>query len=498
MTNTNQDRERTKSRITYAATPEGIKSAEAKLNNGFASKKIFADLVPISRSTVTKFFAGKPIELDGFLQICNKLKLDWKEIAGIKSCVDNGEIEQELNSDEEEKVTFTITSSVGKKDIAKLKSIIRLTQKLAKDNLIDAIDIEEGSIKVTLKGSQSGLKRLEKLFQSGELTKIFKRELNITVEDVSFIDAKSFENHQKNQNRKLLAFTIAGDVNRADINILKAALTDTSDDRQKNIDNTIQESKTKSEVFHISIALIFASLIRGNLFNVFKIISNSNRINLSGANLSDINLSGANLSDINLSGADLSGAFLSGAFLSGANLSGADLSGADLRDARMGEANLSRANLSDANLILADLSEVNLRGADLSGADLSEVNLRDANLRGANLSLADLRDARLSLANLSGAFLSGADLNNAKLSDVNLSGANLSGADLRDANLSDVNLRGANLSDVNLRGANLIGANVEKAHFSDSLGISESLKQDLIKRGAIFEDSPGDRSEVFT
>jgi uncharacterized protein YjbI with pentapeptide repeats len=72
-------------------------------------------------------------------------------------------------------------------------------------------------------------------------------------------------------------------------------------------------------------------------------------------------------------------------------------------------------------------------------------------------------------------------------------GANLSGADLSGANLS-----GANLSGADLMGANLSKTKVEKARFSSNLGISESMKQDLIKQGAIFEDSPGDRSEVPT
>jgi hypothetical protein len=54
----------------------------------------------------------------------------------------------------------------------------------------------------------------------------------------------------------------------------------------------------------------------------------SQKLNLSGADLSKANLKWANLSGANLSGADLSKANLSGANLSGANLSEANLSGA--------------------------------------------------------------------------------------------------------------------------------------------------------------------------
>nr|WP_281363570.1 pentapeptide repeat-containing protein [Microcoleus asticus] len=74
----------------------------------------------------------------------------------------------------------------------------------------------------------------------------------------------------------------------------------------------------------------------------------------------------------------------------------------------------------------------------------------------------------------------------------------MSGADLSGAYLSGADLSGADLSGADLSGADLSKTRVEKARFRANLGISESMKQDLIKQGAIFEDSPGDRSEVLT
>ncbi|MGB3695170.1 MAG: pentapeptide repeat-containing protein [Spirulinaceae cyanobacterium] len=56
---------------------------------------------------------------------------------------------------------------------------------------------------------------------------------------------------------------------------------------------------------------------------------------------------------------------------------------------------------------------------------------------------------------------------------------------------------GANLTEANLIGADLSGANVHEAKFGDNQGISETIKRDLIQRGAIFEDSPGDRAKVL-
>jgi uncharacterized protein YjbI with pentapeptide repeats len=142
--------------------------------------------------------------------------------------------------------------------------------------------------------------------------------------------------------------------------------------------------------------------------------------------------------------------------------------------------NLRGANLSGANLLGANLNGANLDGCNLSISRLSIANLRGANLRGANLSGADLF----------GADLSGADLSIANLRDVNLNGADLSGADLGGANLS-----GANLSRTKLHGAKLSGVDVKNTRFESSSGISESMKQNLIDKGAIFDGNLGDRSE---
>ncbi|HEY9906381.1 MAG TPA: pentapeptide repeat-containing protein, partial [Thermosynechococcaceae cyanobacterium] len=76
---------------------------------------------------------------------------------------------------------------------------------------------------------------------------------------------------------------------------------------------------------------------------------------------------------------------------------------------------------------------------------------------------------------------------------ANLSLANLSGVNLSLANLSEASLNGVNLSLANLSEAVVVFARFEAAR-----GISEESKRDLIQRGAIFEDAPGDRSEVPT
>jgi uncharacterized protein YjbI with pentapeptide repeats len=144
---------------------------------------------------------------------------------------------------------------------------------------------------------------------------------------------------------------------------------------------------------------------------------------------------------------------------------------------------LSHANLSEAILQYADLRYANLNNTDLNNANLLEANLSSANLNGANLFLSILNDAMLCNTSLSGASLSSANLSDADLGDADLSNANLSGAQLRGADLSNTNLS---------------GASVNNTQFGYNKGISESMRRDLIARGAIFEDSSGDRSESKT
>jgi uncharacterized protein YjbI with pentapeptide repeats len=230
--------------------------------------------------------------------------------------------------------------------------------------------------------------------------------------------------------------------------------------------------------------------------------------------------------DLNLKGACLINADLTNAFMVNAVLCNANLSNAKLRHAKLQNTNLCNAELTNSDLHCADLSSPHVVSfyTNLSGA-----NLINANLSNTNLYRVDISNANLSNANLSGAILIFANLSNAKLNHANLEGviirrpdihsandtigAQLGGADLSDANLTNVDLTRsclndailirANLIGTDFRGADLLNANldfavVNKAKFGNNKGISESMRQDLLSRGAIFEDSPGDRSESQT
>jgi uncharacterized protein YjbI with pentapeptide repeats len=457
---------RKKKKITIPASSEGLKIAEnALIRLGFDSKINFAKAQLLSRRTITKFFQCRLIQLDSFKKICQELKLDWTKIAGISEGKHSKipEITDCINADINERgekmhtqrfyrqvtarneKTHTIKAKIkwiG--DIKSCEDLSRLEWNLRKfsGDSLKITDIKEGSIRLTVEGSQEDIDRLVSRIKSGEL----KEVSGFPVEDVQILSESSEDDERNELNNKW--------------------------------------------------CLVREIVIQG--------ITNRN---LSGFDLSDADLRYANLSGANLRSADLSGADLSGANLRSADLSGADLSGADLIDANLMSAYLSGADLRSADLSGAYLISAYLIGTNLIGANLSGANLRSANLRSADLSGADLIDANLSGANLIGANFSGANLSGANLIGdrirayrihADLSGANLSGADLSGADLSGANLSGADLSGAGLIDTNLSKTKVEKARFSSNLGFSESMKQDLIKQGAIFEDSPGDRSEVLT
>jgi uncharacterized protein YjbI with pentapeptide repeats len=169
------------------------------------------------------------------------------------------------------------------------------------------------------------------------------------------------------------------------------------------------------------------------------------------------------------------------------------------------------------------LRGVDLRGAKLNGADLRGANLLGANLRFANLDGTNFGDAISTnkegpIKNLFDGIYTRWKFTSRKrfprtVSRITVHQTRRAVARImidqprkarEHTNLSDANLSDASLIDANLIGANLIGvnlrdANVKGAKFGNNLGISKSMKQDLIERGAIFDDAPpGDRSQSRT
>ncbi|HLP87535.1 MAG TPA: pentapeptide repeat-containing protein [Nostocaceae cyanobacterium] len=450
-----------KTKITYTASKQGVERAKKALQRlGFDSQDSFAKSIYLSRSTLTKFLYHRPIQLDSFKRICEALELNWQEIIAIDQEQELSRMSQidhfeELNINQEDGIVPRLIREVIVKDTQNLRTKLTITLKGEIDEVqdpkiiqsilreysgdtIEITAIREGSIKLTIKGSQEDIEKLISCIKSGEL-----RELNgFPIEDIEIFS----EDLDKEDNNKIN--------NKWDL--VREIVTQGAEEK-----------------------------------------------NLQNADLSDADLSNADLSRANLNRADLSNANLSHANLIAAKLFFADLSCAnlistDLMDAKLTHAKLTYAELTHANLIAAKLTRADLTHAYLSFANFSSTDLSRAYLNFAKLTGVNLSNANLIGANLIGADLNGADLNGADLNFADLNSADLSRANLSRANLIGTNLNRANLSRANLSNADLFDAKVENAIFGDNEGISLEERDSLILRGAIFRDSPGDRSEILT
>ncbi|MBD2140352.1 pentapeptide repeat-containing protein [Anabaena sp. FACHB-1250] len=446
--------------------------------------------ISCSRQTVSKFLTGKRISKELFISLCNELNLNWQDIAELES-------EQDKNSRTFPSMNRPISNNPSTEGTGALTAVVEVNtvQTYITSNTINGI------FSITIPGDiNSFLKNRKKQNNLVKALRILSSDEKATISNIEKGSIKITFNVSSDGIKKL--------EEEPDKIILVARIICRSEGEELDLSDTDLSHVDLSGLDLSGINFSCADLRDANLENA----------NLENADLDCADLSGANLRGANLKGTSLNDSILNDSIIDdkwltvwkivnqsflGRDLIGADLSSANLSSANLRRANLKRADLSGADLTRADLSganliEANLSGADLTRADLSGANLIEANLSGANLRRANLSGADLIEANLSGADLIGADLIEANLSGADLIGANLSGADLIEANLIGANLRFANLIGADLTGTALVFANVENAHFGSNPGIYEDAKRELKQRGAIFEDSPGDRSKVPT
>jgi uncharacterized protein YjbI with pentapeptide repeats len=317
-----------------AATPEGLEQLEKKRRIFGKTAETIGGLAGVSRSSTQNFFGGKPIAPENFQALCKVLELDWQGIA---------DIQDDTPIKSQKRAAFVINGSLDKLDatqVAKIQALVQTLKNITGDASFVVVDIEEGSIRLILEGSEDGIEKLKQLYEEGGLVDVLEIPI-IGVSEIPGTGAESGEDY------------------------LKALLVET-------IRSQGAAGATLSEV------------------------------SLSNVDLSAVNFNGANLSRTDFSHTDLSRAILSDAILDNAILIGANLRDATIRSTGF-SANLSSADLSSADLSSANLSGAILSLADLSRADLSGATLIYANLSGANLSGANLSDANLSGANLSSA-----------------------------------------------------------------------------------------------
>lgn len=120
-----------KKKTTISATSQGIEKAEkALVRLGFVSKKDFSDSTLIGRNTVTNFFLYRKIKVDSFKRICEKLTLDWKEIADLTVEESQTSVTRQANKDLESILISTRQVTVKDKQSGTIKAILTLQSNL--------------------------------------------------------------------------------------------------------------------------------------------------------------------------------------------------------------------------------------------------------------------------------------------------------------------------------------------------------------------------------
>lgn len=67
------------------ASVAGVEKARLALQRAGLNQSELAEAIPVSRSTVIKFFAGQALERKKFIELCQKLNTDWQEVAELQT-----------------------------------------------------------------------------------------------------------------------------------------------------------------------------------------------------------------------------------------------------------------------------------------------------------------------------------------------------------------------------------------------------------------------------
>ncbi|MBF2088502.1 MAG: pentapeptide repeat-containing protein, partial [Synechococcales cyanobacterium K32_A2020_035] len=184
---------------------------KARRKKGWAkAEQAWAGLACTSTATLKRFWAGVTIASDTFRAICKAVGIeDWEAIVEFE---DNSESSAQISG---KRLSFVISGSIEKVDKHTLDAIVALLNKKGGDTSIGIVDIDDGSIRLILGGSEDALNRIEALFQSGELAQIE----GIKVEDVHFLE--------KSEQVALLKRNGGKDQNLSHVNLRGADLSDT-------------------------------------------------------------------------------------------------------------------------------------------------------------------------------------------------------------------------------------------------------------------------------
>lgn len=179
------------------ASVRGLEAAKQALMVAGTTQKDLTELVGCSRQPVTNFFQGKTISQDIFISICDRLNLDWQEVAGltapkvVNSIDSNGDLTQNtarndldlLVSKLRKKVSIAIKEQCGTMRILDMSYPIEVNDIYTNVNILEKI-------------TANRYKTIDLLLQESESTAIDRFSLG-KVTEASIPGVKAVERYQK-------------------------------------------------------------------------------------------------------------------------------------------------------------------------------------------------------------------------------------------------------------------------------------------------------------
>jgi DNA-binding Xre family transcriptional regulator len=98
-----------KNRSSLNASPKGIEIAGKALVMLGSTKAGLADIGGLSRSTVSRFFMGKAVDILSFKAICDALRLDWQDVAEMVQKQPEQSESYALNQTQDDDINITIS-----------------------------------------------------------------------------------------------------------------------------------------------------------------------------------------------------------------------------------------------------------------------------------------------------------------------------------------------------------------------------------------------------
>ncbi|WP_414515274.1 helix-turn-helix transcriptional regulator, partial [Nostoc sp. PCC 9305] len=82
-----------------SCSPEGIQKAKRALIRYSLTQKALAEELEVTRQPIGKFFTGKPVDRNLFVQICDRLDLEWEEIVAEPASEPEGNQDNSIDID---------------------------------------------------------------------------------------------------------------------------------------------------------------------------------------------------------------------------------------------------------------------------------------------------------------------------------------------------------------------------------------------------------------